>query len=185
MATANPGDILHIPGRLVMDPIDRFLPPTFNGTLLGLVSEVVFKPNLRRREIRGEEYGGEIVDHVTTGQSPLLGCFIRGYDSDMWPLLFDDISPAGQSGKPLMDYPGTTPAGKLASSRSFRLLFAPDDTENVPGIVLYNAYALFEETAQIRYSTKDEFGIAVIFQGVRDSTGRVYQHRLLEDMTLP
>lgn len=184
MATANPGDIIHVPGRLIKDPTDLTAPPLFGGTALGIVSEVIWKPNLRRREIRGEEHGGEIMDHIQAGQSPMLGCFVRGFDKNMWPLIFEDVTISTKTGKPQVDYPGVTRAGTLASDNSFKLLYAPENTEDWPGILLYNTYALVEETAQIRLSWKDEFGIAVIFQGIRDATERISQMRLLEDMVL-
>jgi hypothetical protein len=184
MATARQDNVLRIPGRLIAAPTNLNTDFPFGGTELGMASDVIWRPNLRRLEIRGEEYGGEITDIVKTGQAPQLGAFVRGFDPDMIQKVFEGSSESTKSGKPIVDYPTDAAPGTLASATGFVLLYAPFNTEEHPGILLYNAVALLEEVAEMRLSRKAEFGVPVLFYGLRDSSNRVYQKMLMEDMTL-
>ncbi len=184
MALARADNILRIPGRLIAAPTDLTIPSPFGGTELGMASDIIWRPNQRRKEIHGEEYGGEIVDFVKTGQAPQLGMFIRGFDEDMILKVFEGSSVSTKTGKPQVDYPTDEAPGTLASATGFKLLYAPDNTEDHPGILLYNAVALLEEVSEIRFSRKIEFGIAVLFYGIRDATNRIYQKMLMEGMVL-
>lgn len=184
MATARQDNILRIPGRLVAAPTDLTIAFPFGGTALGMASDVIWRPNQRRKEIRGEEYGGEITDLVKTGQSPQLGMFIRGFDPDMTLKIFEGSSVSTKTGKPKVDYPTDAAPGTLASSTGIVLLYAPDNVDEHPGILLYNALPLLEEVSEMRFSLKAEFGIPVLFYGIRDATNRVYQKQLMEDLVL-
>lgn len=184
MVIARQDNVLHIPGRLIAAPTDLTIASPFGGTELGMASDVIFRPNLRRKEIRAEEFGGEITDFVKTGQAPQLGMFIRGFDEDMILKVFDGSSKSTLTGKPQIDYPTDAAPGTLASATGIVLLYAADNTEDHPSILLYNALPLIEEVTEIKFSIKDEFGIPVLFYGVRDATNRIYQMRLLEDLVL-
>lgn len=184
MALASANNILRVPGRLIAAPTDLTIASPFGGTELGMASDIIFRPNQLRAEIRAEEYGAEIVDHVKTGQSPQLGMFIRGFDTDMIQELFEGSSESTKTGETLVDYPTDAAPGTLGTAKGIKLLYAPDNIEDHPGLLLYNAYALLEEVSEIRFSRKTEFGLPVLFYGVRDATNRVYQLGLMEDLVL-
>ncbi len=184
MAIARQDNILRIPGRLIAAPTDLTIASPFGGTELGMASDVIWRPNLRRKEIRAEEYGGEIVDQVKTGQSPQLGMFIRGFDPAMILKIFEGSSVSSDTGQPNIDYPTDEAPGTLASATGFKLLYAADNKEEHPSILIYNALPLLEEASEVRFSRKSEFGVPVLFHGVRDGSNRIYQVGPLEDLAL-
>ena len=184
MAIARADNILRIPGRLVADPTDLTIAFPFGGTALGMASDVIWRPNAQRAEIRAEEDGGSIADHLKMGESPQLGMFIRGFDPDMIPKVFDGSSVSTKTKEAQIDYPADAAPGRLASAASIKLLYAADNFEDHLSLLLYNAYALLEEVSELRFSRKTEFGVPVLFHGIRDATNRVYQLRLMEDLVL-
>lgn len=184
MAKARQDNVLRVPGRLIANPTDVKIASPFGGTELGMVSDVIFRPNLRRKEIHAEEHGGEIVDFVKAGQAPQLGAFVRGFDKDMVLQIFEGSSASAKTDQAKVDYPTDAAPGTLGSAKGFKLLYAPDNTERHPAILLYNAIPLLEEVSEIRFALKTEFGIPVLFYGVRDVTNRVYQMQLMEDLVL-
>ncbi len=184
MATARQDNILRVPGRFVADPTDLSIDSPFGGTARGMASDVIFRPNLRRKEIRAEEHGGEIVDFVKTGQSPQIAAFVRGFDPDMTLKIFEGSSVGTKTGKSKVDYPTDAAPGTLGSSTGFVLLYAPDNIEEHPAILLYNAIPLLEEVSELRFALKTELGIPVLFYGIRDATNRVYQMALMEELAL-
>lgn len=184
MAIARADNILRIPGRLVADPTDLTIAFPFGGTALGMASDIIFRPNAQRAEIRAEEQGGAIVDHVKNGESPQLGMFIRGFDPDMIPKVFEGSTVSTKTKEAKIAYPADAAPGTLASATGIKLLYAADNFEDHLSLLLYNAYALLEEVSEIRFSRKTEFGVPVLFHGIRDATNRVYQLRLMEDLVL-
>ena len=184
MAIARAGNILRIPGRLVAAPTDLTIAFPFGGTALGMASDIIFRPNAQRAEIRAEEHGGSIVDHVKNGESPQLGMFIRGFDPDMIQQVFEGSSLSTKTKEAKVAYPADAAPGTLASATGIKLLYAADNFEDQPSLLLYNSYALLEEVSEIRFSRKTEFGVPVLFYGIRDATNRVYQLRLMEDLVL-
>jgi hypothetical protein len=184
MALANSGDVLRVGGRLCSGPTDLSAAFPHGGTALGMVSEVLFRPNLKRAEITAEEFGGEPVEVVVTSETCVFGCLLRGIDSDAWNLAFEDTTVGSGSGKPVVDYPGSTRAGALGSSRSAKILWSPDDIQSDPAILLYKAIPILDETAELALSISQEMVVRVVFQGIRDGSGNVYQIGRLEDLTV-
>lgn len=188
MTAAAPGDILVIPGRLIINPTDLALAnaPNFGGVEIGSASEIIWRRNQRQHPIIAEEHGGEEVDRLRVGQSPQLSMFLRGFDKDALAKVYQDVVVSTKTGQPQIDYPpASAGVGTFASDLSVRLLYLADDREHVQSLLLFNAYPLIEEAADIDFSSQDtkEYGTPVIWYATRDSSQRVYEERLLEDMT--
>tara|TARA_R110000824_G_scaffold89186_1_gene218907 strand:+ start:1385 stop:1939 length:555 start_codon:yes stop_codon:yes gene_type:complete len=184
MGVADSGKVLRVGGRLCINPTNLATAFPHGGTALGMISEAVFQPGLKRYEVTAEEYGGEPIDLVITSETVVFGCLLRGMDSDAWSTSFEDTTTGSSSGEKVVEYPGATRAGTLASARSVKLLYSPDDIQNDPAILMYSACPILSETAELALAISQEMVVRVVFQGIRDTSGNVYQIGLLEDLTV-
>lgn len=184
MASADVRKVLRVPGRLCAAPTDLSTAFPHGGTALGIVRDLAFRPNLKQRRVTAEEFGGEIVETIIGGESCVLACVLRGMDNDAVTKAFLNTSAGSSSGDRTIQYPGSSRAGTLGSSRSFKLLFSPRDTTNHHGLILYNAIPLVAESAELQLAIGQEMGIAVVFVAYRTSTPNLYQIAKLADMTL-
>lgn len=156
MAAPSIGSVICVRGTL-----------SFNGTVLGLLRDMVFEPNPTSRRIYAEEWGTN-VDAVYTGDRPMFKGVLRYPDADAMSL----IPPAAAFS---FAYNQTTSRpGALLSTRAGVLLFTPTASTAHPGIKLYNALPMIDEAAAIQNSLGEEYGLAVAFLGTPDSQGRVY-----------
>ena len=188
MSELQPSDIIHIPGRLIADPFDLSpaSAPNFGGTPLGNVAEIVIRVTHFQEALRGEEFASEIIDVVEGADDIAVGAFLRGFDRDAITRIFSDATVSTLTGKPQIELPGVSKRGSFGSDNSFVLLFAPENFEEHPALLMYNAIPLVEETIQLSFSfdLSKEFGIPVLFQGIRDSSNRIAHLKLLEDLAL-
>lgn len=185
MAAADPRTVEKIAVQLAINPttdppIDVF---PHGGTALGMAADVIWRPNLRRGIIRGEEYGGEPVEVLLMAQTAVLGVLLRGGDNDAYSTIFDDTT-VGASGVTGVDHPGTRRAGERGSDRTVALILSPFDTVNHRALLIYQAIPLLEETAELRFALKQEQVVPAIFMATRDSTDRIWSYRPLEDLSL-
>ena len=189
MTTPVASNIIHIPADLIKDPtsLDPSTAPDFGGTILGNVSEVVLRVTHRQEALRAEEYANEVVEVVEGSDDVVLGAFLRGFDKDAIQTIFRDADQSSLTGQARVQFPGaTTRASSFGSDRAIKLLLAAKNYEEHPSLIIYNAIPLLDEAAQLRFSfnNTNEYGLPVVFQGIRDSSAKIAQHRLLEDLDL-
>lgn len=155
MAAPNLGSVICVRGTL-----------SFNGTVMGLLRDMVFEPRPGVRKIFAEEWGVD-VDAIYTGDRPVFKGVLRYPDSDA----ISAIPPAGAfsfSYNQSTSRPGSTQVGRAGV-----LLFTPTVSTH-PGIKMYAAIPMIDEAAAIQNSLGEEYGLAVAFLGTPDSSGRVY-----------
>lgn len=167
---------LFVPVRLVANPTALGSAFPHGGVEIGPIRDGEFDQGGQTRELTAEEFGGEVVED-----------FIVGRNSILFACVLDGIKDAGLSriwprGSP--NYPGSLTPGYRGTDYGFKLLVAPRDTTNHPGVIIYNAYPLEEESNKMRFGIEEEFGYAIMFRGVRDSTGRVFDVDLLSALSL-
>ena len=184
MALADAGKVLRVGGRLCINPTNLATAFPHGGTALGMISEAVFQPGLKRYEVTAEEYGGEPIDLVITSETAVFGCLFRGMDFDAWGTIWEDTRNGKSSGQKVVNYPGAIRAGNLASDRSVTLLYSPDDVQSDPAILMYEACPILSETAELALAISEEMVVRVVFQGIRNASGNVYQIGLIEDLVL-
>lgn len=157
---------LRVPGRLCADPTGISSFP-HGGVDLGEALRVELVPSQSVRPIIAEEYGGEAVDYIIRNQEVSLVCLMRGFPTEMMSRVWPGGSGSGATAK--VNYPGAGAAdrGYLGSTRSFKILFSPQDTVNHCGIILYEAVPLFTETSQMQAMVTEELGMAVVLRGLR------------------
>lgn len=174
----DPVKSLRVPGRLCRNPTDLSIAFPHGGEDLGLVTNMAFRPNQRRYEATGEEYGGETVETYVTGERILFVAALLGAPESGCIRIFRDATAAR------IRYPGSSLPGSLGSAQSFKLLFSPRDKTVHPGLMIYKAIPMLDEAAEIAISLNTDFIIPVMFRGIRDGTGRVYEIAKLADMAI-
>lgn len=155
MAAPNVGSIICVRGTL-----------SFNGTVMGLLRDMVFEPRPGMRKIYAEEWAVD-VDAIYTGDRPIFKGVLRYPDADA----IATIPPAGAFSFTFSQ--STSRPGTPQASRGGVLLFTPTASTH-PGIKMYNAIPMIDEAAAIQNSLGEEYGLAVAFIGTPDSSNRIY-----------
>ena len=178
---------LRVPGKLIKDPaqVTPGVNGDYGGTILGIVNEpgVRFLPNWATVEVTAEEFGAEPCDSIYMGEAPIMGASLRSWEDDVIAAVWPSTSVGGSSGDVGVDGPGTFRAGTSLSRRAFALLFAPFDT-NHPAVYFPSAIPALEETAELRFGNEDSLQLDVVFFAIRDASGRLYEIKPAEDLTL-
>lgn len=149
-----------------------------------MVADLAFRPGKRTFLVRGEEFGGAIVDALEGREEAVLGCLLRGADSDALQRLFASTAAGATSGERLVTYPGTVREGDLLSARSVALLVSPLNARSHRALYLPNAFPLVDESAALQWSLSREQVVGVLFYAARTSATVAYRYGLLEDIVL-
>ena len=187
MATADPRKVIRgLTGWLCHTPTNLLADFPHGGTAIGEVRDAELRWGIRTRLITAEEYGGQVVESIYTGESAVLACVLRGFDDDalsaIWP-----TSAAGSTGHRLLKQDVVTNEkrpGSFMSSRAVKLCFSPRAVDQHRFVVLFRAIPMVEETARLQLRLDEEVGLAVMFRGLPASDGRVYECGLRKDVTL-
>lgn len=140
---------------------------TFDGTAMGLITDIRLIPIQRSFGVTAEEYGGKLVEEYELGRDWLLTGLVRGKDADLFDAMFGSSS-GGTITETLSDSKGAP-----LSSRSGALIFTPKDTVlNGSGFTLWRALPRVRESARVPFSVHDRVSMAVVFRGIPDATGR-------------
>lgn len=170
MATPNPIRIVQGKGTLYADPTSLSA-ANYGGTPLGLVRNLEFRIRRRNKVNEAEEWGGAEADNIGLGMSAILGFTTRGFDPDVLNKLFDNTTAGTSSGERRVDLQaaGAIRAGYPGSSKSFKLLYAPDDADYGTFIVIFKAIPIVEEEAVIPLHLGEEPGIRAAFMGIPET----------------
>ena len=184
MSAQNVRDALKVPGRLIINPSDLTIAFPHGGTELGLVRGIRVAPGSAYQDMTFEEFGGEIVDKLWTGDAWALAAILESFDADAISTIFQNTSVDPDSDERVIEHPGTVKAGTFMSTRSVVLLLSPDDLENHPGVLFYRAIPMLDETAEITLRLADPLNIAVMFAAIRDTSARVVKVGQVKGLTL-
>lgn len=184
MATPNPANILHSPGRLSFGPADLTTAYPHGGTSLGIVRQIAASPNAQYRSVTAEEYGGEVVEQLYVGEAWTLAAILREYDDDAMAAIFQNTSTGSVSQHTLIEHPGANRAGRLlVAAKGIILVFTPD-APDTNFVVFHRAIPMVGEAAELSLSHNTPMEIAVVFAGVRDAAGKMVSVGRAEDITL-
>ena len=186
--TPNPRDILvAVPGRLCVNPANLAAAFPHGGTALGIVKAVSVRPGVSYQEVTAEEYGGERIEVVATGEAWVLAAILRSWDHDALSRFFPS-EVVGGSGQPLVTHPSlvadTGRAGRLLSASSIVLCFSPDSPANHPGLVMHRAIPMLDAAIETNLSLARPQEIAVVFAAIRSAAGKSVSWGRLADIAL-
>jgi len=185
MAAPETKNMLRIPGTIVKDPTNLSAAYPYGGTILGLVHQILFRPQAKSHPIKAEEWGEQTVDVVYGGTSVILAVTLRGMDDDAYSSVWPDTETGSPSGdKKVTILTTDSRAGTLLSTISMKILFVPEDKMRVRGLIIRDAIPVLAEDASIRFSASEEVALDVVFHGRPDTSDRVAELAYIKDMTL-
>lgn len=190
MASPDASNLKKVHGWLVKDPTNLAGTFPYGGTALGLARDHEFRPNVKSFDVQAEEWGHATTSVLFTGQTPIFAAVLRETDADAIRLVMPGA--AAVSGAPsrtiTVGQPGSpqaaVPPGSFLDDKACVLLFAPKDPDDHDAILLYRAVAMPEESAALQLSLSKDVGLAVVFKGTVDGSGRDYAQALLGDLSL-
>lgn len=182
MTTPSPLQAMKVPGQIMVNP--GTITDPASGTSLGLVRDVAVLRRASVHEIVAAEHGLEPVDALRLGERWAVTFALRGFDADAIAACFPSNTFTGTTaGRPGLRYPGASEAGSLISGDSVVLRFTPDDPARHPGVVFYRALPIVVDELTINFEHESETLLLVGFLGIRDTTQRLVEVQLIEDMT--
>lgn len=182
----DPTDIRRIPSRLCINPTDLTIDYPHGGVALGELRSLIFRPDVGTEYVTAEEFGGQAVEAVYTGESAVLAVALRNFDGATLAAVFPNAS-TGVAGGPLiaMDVTGdSVRGGRLRSAAAVKLYVSPNAIDVDPGLYLPRAVPLVERTAALRWGWPEEWTVPAMFLALPDSTMRVYRIGLRADLAL-
>ena len=188
MATGNPRNIRRFRGRLTWNPTDLTTAFPHGGTELGVVRDLVFRFGIQTEEIRAEEWGNVPTEYVYVGSSAFMAAILREFDNDALDTIFLDTPAGATTGDQILRGAvagaGVPEGGTLLSTISGVLVVSPDSPQVQEFLVLYNAFPMPEETAELQFSAGAEVGMAVVFRACPDATFRQWNIGKRRDLSL-
>lgn len=194
MAADDPRRILRAPGRLSFGCTDLTAVWPHGGTGLGATKKVQFQRAGMAYPVTMEAAGGEPVEYLEPGVVVALGAMLRTFHDDAVDLLFRNTSAGAETQRQVIAEPGTVRAGNWMSGRGVVLVFTPEGATqaqaatapdvDAPFVVFFNAIPLIREQAELELERGVEFGIPVLFRGIRDSSARVWAMGPRADLSL-
>lgn len=199
MASGNVARIIRAPGRLVVGPTDLSAAYPYGGTEVGKTNVCVLQPQGSVYRVEYEALG-EIGDILEADVRYVFACFLRGWDDDAVSLLMSGRYVAGSTtqhatlqepGPNGLAYDsgggawtGSRVPGSSALDRAVVLLYVPDDLIHVPALLVYRGVCEWSDGAQVAFQRREELGIPLTVDCVRDTNDNIVRIGRLADLSL-
>lgn len=194
MANDDPRRILRVPGRLAINPTDLALAWPHGGTGLGAVKGVMLKRFGGLWPARAEAFGGAPVEFLEAGESWAVASTVRTNQDDAIRRIFPGTSTGTVTQRRVVAAPGSVHPGDWASGRSVVLVFTPEGAthaksatapdQDAPFVLVYRAIPAIADDVEVPLELGKDWGIDVVFHGIRDTSGRVMAFGPRSDLTL-
>lgn len=149
-----------------------------NGTSLGVYDDLVFMPNVARYRARGYEdkFHMQTTEVIYLGEHPVVAVSLRQWDDDVLTRVAPNRENKG------FKYPSVDPGTRMSTNHAEAMAFIPENTDDWPALLLYNAVCLLEEDAEVVMMAIQEMVLQVAFECLADGSNRVYKKDLLTNM---
>lgn len=191
MSARDLNSVVQAPGRLCINPTSLGLQQAFphGGTELGVVRDAYLEDFTATWNVSAEEYGGETVDSVWTGTNYAFGCLLRSFDDTALQTVFPNTVVGTYTRRRGVYHPQKTGQtavreGHLLSSRSVVLLFSPLDSVRNRAVLFYRALPKVLVNHRIQLGFRDRAEVGVVFEAIRDTSGRGVAVEFLKELTL-
>ena len=174
-------------GRLIFSPQDiTNADGKWGGTVLGSTMAFSIQSLGEQYEVEGEGIGRP-TDILEADRRYACGCALRGWDDDAARhLMTDGDTVVGAvTGHRIWTGPGVVVPGSSALSRAIALLYAPDDYNNIPGVLVYHAIPQIAPGVEIEWGKGVETIIPFAARAFQDSNGNAVTIAFVRDMTFP
>lgn len=199
MAAGNVSRVIRAPGRLVLNPSNLAAAYPYGGTEIGKTNVCMLRPLGSVYRVEYEALG-EVGDVLEANKRYVFSCFCRGWDDDAVAQLFSRAYSAGGTSQHAQfsepgpngltynsgtgEWEGTLAPGSSAITRAVVLLYVPDDTTHVPAVLIYRGIPDWSDGAQVALSRRDELGIPVTLECLRDANDNILTVGRLADLSL-
>ena len=184
MTAGHASRVLRAPGRLVANPTDLSVAYPYGGTELGLTRVVVLLSQGAGFRVESEALG-EATDVLEESNHFVMSCFLRGWDDDaMKHLLADHYDAGAVSGHAVVTIPNRARPGSSALVRAKILLYVPDDLVGAPALLIYRGVPDIPAGAEIAFQRREELGVPITVDCIRDSNGNILQVGRFADLSL-
>lgn len=185
MASGNVSKVLRAPGRLVVVPKDLAAGYPYGGVEVGKTRLVVLTSFNTGVRIECEGLGNEPSDILERTSRYVFTCFVRAWDDDAIEQFFSSNFVQGSvSGHSLIREPGSRVAGSSALSRAVKMLYVPDDPISNPAVIIYRGIPDWSENAELAFQRKEELGLPIAVECVRNDSGNILEVGRLVDLSL-
>lgn len=184
MASGSPARILRAPGRLVVQPTSLSLAYPHGGVEVGRTRAVVLTNAGTNYVVPCEGLGGDASDVLNGTNRFVMTCFLRGWDDDaVQYFMVDNWATGANTSRAMFSAPGAVEPGSSALDRALRVLYAPDDPDAVPAVLLHRAVPVWQEGAELAFQRGSELGIPLALECLRGADGRILDVGYLADLT--
>jgi hypothetical protein len=180
VATPAGNDAVRVTGQLYHTPTGADLTVVANrGTPLGLVDRIIFSPGFITKALIREETN-RVHKLLYCGQRPRLAFSLESFDPDALAVIFGNVMSTGLKG-PRLKAGDSMSEGTAISPKV--ILFAPEKAAH-PGLILYAALPLLEETDEARFTAVNPLTFSALFECEENASGWVYQMNRLSFLEL-
>lgn len=178
------GRVIRASSRLVINPTNLAAEFPYGGKQLGKARACTLAPLGQSYRVEAEGLGRSS-DVLHGGSRHLFSCFLRGWDDAAIELLLPDGWSRGDATRhATWSAPAEQDTGVSALSRAVVLLVVPDDVVHVPCLLMLRAVAWWSSGSELAFRRRDELGLPLSFECLRDTGSRVLQIGRLQDLTL-
>jgi hypothetical protein len=189
MAAPSRTQVFRTEGRLIVGPTGT-TPPSdldaadpYGGTHLGITYQLTLRVTPTYERDHAEEFR-ETVEIYEAGQEVALVGQCREWNDTVISTMHPATATGASSAKKNIRYPGTYRAGSRASDRAIKLLWVPRRHTEYPAILIPKALPLLARPWEVDTGITREIVTEVLFEAIRDSSGRLYTIEYIEDMSL-
>lgn len=185
MAAGKVSRILRGPVKIVVGPTDLSDADPYGGTEVGLSNQVALTPLGETVRIENEGLG-EATDILHPNNRWLLTCFMRGADDKARELFFLGNYSNGQTTQHgVFSAPGLKNPGESMLAESSRvILLVPENLIDMDALIIYRGIPMWSDDAEIAFQKKEEFGIPLAIDCLRDSNNNILRLGRLADLSL-
>jgi hypothetical protein len=184
VSAGNVNRVIRAPGRLVVSPTNLTLDFPFGGKALGKSKQAVLRSLGTRFRVEAEGLG-EATDILEDNQHHVFSLFLRGVDDDAVAELFPyNFALGAVSGHSTLDIPAGQGPGFSGYARRRVLLYVPDNPVDHPSLLIYAGIPDWSENVELAFQRKEELGLPVAVECLRDSYGRILKLGRFADLVL-
>ncbi len=178
--------LLRIPGKVIAAPTSLTAGATgeYGGTIIGSTRAVALVP-LGRPYVIQCEGRGEASDVLEADKRWLVNFFLRGYDQGaVSNLLAGGYTEGSVTKNAVWQEPGTKTPGQSSGARGLVWLIVPDDTQHHPALIIRSGIPDLAEGTEFAFQRREEFGITVSIECLRNASNQIFDLGHLADLTL-
>lgn len=178
--------VLKIPGKVIAAPTSLTAGATgeYGGTIIGSTRAValvaVGRPYVIQCEGRGEPS-----DVLESNKHYNFNFFLRGWDQGaVSNLLAGGYTEGSVTKNAVWQEPGTKTPGQSSGARGLVWLIVPDDTQHHPALIIRSGIPDIQDGAEFAFQRREEFGLSISIECLRDASNQIFDLGHLEDLTL-